>query len=561
MSCLVAAARADVTFTGLNSEQEKNVRALTAIAAAACDSAPWRVRRLFRDADGQIRKALEALGYYDVEVSKSLSWKQPCWHAEFNLTVGAPVQLQKVDIRIEGAAAEDKYFLGLIRAGRPKQGDVLDHGRYEHYKNTLMKAAMARGYFDAVFRRHQIVVDRDAGRANLTLVFDSGPRYEIGDIRFTHGIIRDRVLKGYNDIKPGEPYNENRVNDLLAALRGSGYFESVLLSTKPLDRVHKRVPLTIELTPSKRHVYTFGAGYASDLGPVLKLGFTNRRLNDRGHQFESRLSASRVHSELTAAYRWPRNDPRKEWYTVAAGAQHENTDTSNSDAYKLGLSRTQSLSSSWLQTRYLDYALEDFSVAGQRGSSRLLLFGIDWEFVEGRELSRVRHGRRFDFDIRGASDAVGSDTSFLQLRTSAKWVHSLGPRTRLLSHARAGYTIKQKLQSLPASVRFFTGGDRSVRGYAYNSLGPVDANGKVVGGSRLLEGGLELEQMVSADWAVAAFADSGSAFSGANPDFSTGVGLGLRWYSPIGPVRLDFAHPLDGSGRDIRLHIIFGPDL
>jgi translocation and assembly module TamA len=246
---------------------------------------------------------------------------------------------------------------------------------------------------------------------------------------------------------------------------------------------------------------------------------------------------------------------------VAAGAQHENTDTSNSDAYKLGVSRTQSLSRSWLQTRYLDYALEDFSVAGQRGSSRLLLFGVDWEFVEGRELSRVRHGRRFDLDIRGASDALGSDTSFLQLRTSAKWVHSLGSRTRLLSHARAGYTIKQKLQALPASVRFFAGGDRSVRGYAYNSLGPVDANGKVIGGSRLLEGGLELEQMVSADWGVAAFADSGSAFSDSNPDFSTGVGLGLRWYSPIGPVRLDFAHPLDGSGRDIRLHIIFGPDL
>jgi len=559
--CFVAGARADVTFSGLDAEQEKNVRALTPITSAACDSAPWRVRRLFRDAPPQIRGALEALGYYEVALTKSLSWKQPCWHASFDLTVGEPVRLRKVDIRIEGAAAGDLYFLGLIRAGRPDTGDVLDHGRYERYKNTLVKAAVARGYFDAAFSRNEVVVDRGARQADMTLVFASGPRYHISDIRFSKGIIRDSILNGYSGIERGEPYNENKVNDMLAALRGSGYFDSVFVTTEPLDHERKLVPLTVDLTPGKRRVYTAGVGYASDIGPVVRLGYTDRRLNESGHQFESRLSASKVHSELTAAYRWPRSDPRKEWYSVVAGAQHENTDTSNSDLYKLGVRRTQSRSRQWLETRYVDYALEDFSVAGQTGSSRLLLLGVDWEFVEGRELSRARHGRRFDFDIRGASDAFGSDTSFLQLRTSAKWVHSLGARTRVLSHARAGFTIKQKFQSLPASVRFFAGGDRSVRGYAYNSLGPTDENGKVVGGSRLLEGGLEIERMVSANWGIAAFGDSGSAFSGSKPDFSSGLGLGLRWFSPIGPVRLDFAHPLDGSGSSIRLHIIFGPDL
>lgn len=176
-------------------------------------------------------------------------------------------------------------------------------------------------------------------------------------------------------------------------------------------------------------------------------------------------------------------------------------------------------------------------------------------------MSRTSKGRRYNFDVRGASDSLGSDTSFLQFKASGRWIHSLSERTRLLTRTRLGATLQDEFTELPASVRFFTGGDRSVRGYGFETLGPLDEQGKVIGGSHLVEAGIELERMIKDQWSVALFADTGSAFNGTDVNFSTGIGLGVRWYSPVGPIRLDFAHPLDDATRSLRLHFSLGPDL
>ncbi|NND43824.1 MAG: BamA/TamA family outer membrane protein [Xanthomonadales bacterium] len=274
------------------------------------------------------------------------------------------------------------------------------------------------------------------------------------------------------------------------------------------------------------------------------------------------MFGSELRSELTASYRWPKQDPRKEWFSVVAGLQSEETDSYDNDTVKLGLRRSMKRGGSWLETRYVDYLSEDYRVGDEaQRSSELVIFGSNWEYTRGRDVSRTREGRRYNFDIRGASDSLGSDTSFLQVKASAKWIHSFDDRTRLLARTRLGATWKDALADLPASVRFFAGGDSSVRGYAYESLGELDAQGNVVGGSHLAELSVEIERMVRDQWAVAAFVDSGSAFNGKDPDFSTGIGLGLRWYSPVGPVRLDFAHPLDDPDKSLRIHVSLGLDL
>ncbi len=189
------------------------------------------------------------------------------------------------------------------------------------------------------------------------------------------------------------------------------------------------------------------------------------------------------------------------------------------------------------------------------------MLGVNFESTIGREISRSTHGRRLNFDIRGASDALGSDTSFLQLKATAKWLWSLDEKHRLILRGRLGTTIKDDLEELPVSARFFTGGDRSVRGYDFESLGPTNADGEVIGASHVAEASIEFDRMLTGKWSIAAFADTGSAFNDSNVEFSTGVGLGIRWYSPVGPLRIDFAHPLDDPDRDFRLHVVLGPDL
>lgn len=554
-------ARADVSISGLGERLQTNVRAFLSLATAQCDSAPWRIQRLYRDSDREIRMALQALGYYEPTISGTFRRDDECWHAEFEISPGEPVRYRSVDIRLDETTSADPAFSARLDVTAPVPGAVLDHGEYENFKSSILRAATYAGYFDAAFVRNEIVVDRDANAADVDIQFTSGAKYRFGEVTFTDGILRRDLLSGYTDIEPGEPYSTSLISQMYEALNGSNYFATVSILTDPIDSEKKTVPVNVVLTPAKRHVYSVGGGYTTDFGPHGRLGFTNRRLNDRGHQLESRLYTSTVRSEINATYRWPRRDPRKEWFSVVTGLQHEKTDTSKHDTYKLGISRSHKRGKTWLETQYLDVAYEDFTVAEQKSSSRLLILGTNWEKAKGRALSRVDNGYRLSVDLRGASDSLGSDTSFLQLRSSARWIRSVGERTRLLARSTLGATMKDRFTELPASVRFFAGGDRSIRGYEFESLGPVDADGNVIGGSHQLEASLEVDYRAWDRWSVAAFADGGSAFNNSDIEWRRGVGIGLRWYSPVGPIRLDFAHPLDDPDNDLRVHISLGPDL
>lgn len=552
---------ADMNIVGLGERLESNVRLLTPLASADCESARWRVERLYRNADGEIREALQALGHYSPTIDKTFRWGENCWTAEFTIDPGAPVRYRQVNVEVKGPASDDAVFLTRVADDRPVTGATLDHGQYTRFKTSLLRAAEHAGYFDAEFERSAVTVDPEALAADLDVRFTGGPKYRFGEVVFTDGILRPQLLAGYTDIEPGQPYSAGAINELYEALGGSTYFANVSIKTEPLDTGNKIVPVNVTLSPANRRVYSIGGGYTTDTGPHGKLGFANRRINERGHQLEARLFGSAVRSEFNVSYRWPKRDPRREWFNIAAGVQAEDTDTSSHDTYKVGVMRSKKFRVSWLETRYADFAYEEFEVADQKSSSRLFILGTSYERSKGEVLSRVRNGYRLSFDLRGAGESLGSDTSFLQLRSSGKWIRSFNDKTRVLARASFGATAKEQLDELPASVRFFAGGDRSVRGYDFETLGPVNADGEVIGGSHQVTASLELDRAFANSWAFAVFADTGSAFNGSDIELSSGVGLGLRWYSPVGPIRVDIAHPLDNPDEDIRLHISLGPDL
>lgn len=563
LSLFVAAnAPAAVTFTGLPDALEKNARALMPLASVPCDAARFRVERLFRDSDAKLRDALEALGYYRYQSRKKLSFDDAsCWSATFDVELGEPVRLRNVSIVIGGAAADDAWISQQSWLYRPTAGSILNHGEYERYKKWLVAAVQSRGYFEAQLSRSAVTVDADMLYADIDLEVESGPRYRFGEVRYSDNILRLDLLARYPGFRAGDPYDAGAVAELHEALSGSGYFGSVSIRAEPADDGSQTVPVLVTLEPGLRQVYSVGAGFATDTGVQGRLGYANRRLNDKGHQFDSRLFVSSVDSQISGTYRWPRGNPEDEWVNLFGGYQHKTTDTSRSDKVTLGIRVSRNRTPLWLETPYLNFTGEDFRVGEQVDKSRLIIPGINWESTVGREISRIRSGRRMSLDVRGSLDDIGSDTTFLQLTGSTKWAIPLGESTRVLARADLGFTAKKDFDELPASVRFFAGGDNSVRGYGFETLGPTDDEGNVIGGSYLATFSFEIDRLIARKWSIAAFVDTGNAFDDFDVDFKTGVGLGLRWYSPLGPIRVDVAHPLDDESRDYRLHITLGPDL
>ncbi|MBT8442620.1 MAG: BamA/TamA family outer membrane protein, partial [Gammaproteobacteria bacterium] len=188
--------------------------------------------------------------------------------------------------------------------------------------------------------------------------------------------------------------------------------------------------------------------------------------------------------------------------------------------------------------------------------------GISWLKLEADDALRPAHGYRLGLEISGANDSLGSDTTFVQVDATAKWIYSFENQSRFLIRGRLGFTSERNFEELPPSVRFFAGGDNSVRGYEFESLGPVDADGDVIGGDRIAVASVEYDFPFSASWSGAVFLDVGNAFTGSDFDAKQGAGFGLRWQSPVGPIRFDIAWPIDDAvEQGARLHVSLGADL
>jgi translocation and assembly module TamA len=303
-----------------------------------------------------------------------------------------------------------------------------------------------------------------------------------------------------------------------------------------------------------------GLGYATDTGVRGRLGFKYHWLNERGHSLNTELRASRIKHGLGVNYEIPGSDPVNDTYALHALYRREDSDVKDTTTYVAGGSWTKKLGKLWERRLSLDYGIEQYEDDDER-TSKLLLPGISFVRLAVDDPLNVTRGSRLELKLRGSHQDLLSDVSLLQPRIDGKLVWSFAPRHRLIGRADLGTTSVSNFSKLPSSLRFYAGGDNSVRGYELDKISPVNDNGEEVGGKHLITGSLEYEYRLFDQWGVAAFVDAGDAFND-DPDLKTGIGLGLRWYTPIGPVRVDVAHALDRTPGDmIRLHIRIGPEL
>ena len=561
---LVWRAQADVAIEAPGGEDAlmENLRARLGLAGEACDAPAWRVRRLFKRAEKDFQPALRAFGYYSAKLEKKLETGGDCWSATFVFELGERVTIRKRTVSVQGDAASDKQLESVLSALPLAEGEPLNHGQYEDIKSSLRDFATQRGYFDYTLTRNELRVFLDEAAAEVDIEAKSGPRYRFGELRINAVPLNDDFVRRLAKVQEGEPYDSRVLTAMDRNLSDPGYFRRVEVRALRDESEDESVPVEVQLEMAQQHAWSFGVGYATDTGPRGTIGYENRYVNPKGHRFQSALQLSPIKSSLRGDYIIPGQNPHRETFAFGARLLHEDNDSAESDSASLIGSQTLK-SNRWNQTRFIELLHERSTVGDEDWTSDTLLMpGIGLDHIKANNPLKTRKGYRINLEVRGAHEALFSTTSMMQFRAGVKGIYRFGEGGRITARADGGTTFSDNVRDLPASLRFFAGGDNSVRGYKYKSLGPEDSEGEPKGGRHMLTGSLEYEHPVKADdWWLATFVDAGNAFDLDEVDAKVGYGVGVRWYSPVGRLRLDIAFPDDTEKDSWRLHFGIGADL
>ena len=551
-----------INAPGLEDAAVNNARFFMQIAAENCETPRWKVKKLYTLIESQVSMGLRAFGYYQPEVKKQIEWLDNCWKLTVDIDHGKPVIIEKLDIQVTGAS-DEPVFTKKLESYNELLGRRLLHRQYESIKNDLTDSAYELGYLDAVLDTKELRIYPEKNTAEIVLHLTTGELYYIGKLKYEQDILDEDFLHRLADINTGDPLASASLISMQRNIADSGYFASadVVMIRDQVEDYH--MPIDVNLKPRKKHSWSAGIGVESDTGVRLTGAYENRRFNPRGHQWGTSLQLSQVESELKASYMIPGENPHKEKFNLGFSLKHEDVDTYQTDSMTFDARQTLKRPN-WTEVRSIQLLYEDYAVGGVSDEDWLLMPGISWVHEKVDNPFKVHFGYRVGLQLKGALEGILSTESLLQTKIHGKMIYRFGDAGRITARGEFGATYVEDISDIPASLRFFAGGDHSVRGYEYESLGPKDINGEVIGGTNLITASIEYEHPVkNDDWWAAAFIDAGNAFDfdSSDVDLKVGYGVGVRWFSPFGRFKLDFAVPEETGFEDWRLHFSFGTDL
>ncbi|MDO6678228.1 MULTISPECIES: autotransporter assembly complex family protein [unclassified Shewanella] len=583
-----------VKVTGASGRLTKNIQAHLGNNP---DSEVQRRAYLFTVEDN-VNAALESIGHYHAKVSINVeeATKGP-WKLNIDIDEGAPTIVQWIDIKFSEQMIEDNSFNRWLDQLTIKPGDVLDHGVYQELKNQLVTLAMARGYFDGKFSRAEVVVNRDVNTAKIHLHYDSGRRYQLGNVEFHGHTLNDEFMKKLIPFKPNSNYSTRRLNRLNRNLIDTGYFSNIKVLPQVDAMTDVDVPIRVDLSPRPTHSFELGLG--ADIGtnaektiePRVRLTWRMPQINSYGHTQETTMEWSPDRPKFLTTYTIPLKHPLddqlqfkigllRDKYGVTQDYNEEDrsydyTGQLESEKRLLGVIRQQTLADQWLFGYSLEYSQELYNQSNIDYDSKFLLagFGIG-KTVRGDNTLDPKSGYRHIYSMQYGDPNLGSEIRLLKFEANFKWIDTFFDRHRFVARLDLGANIADSddIAQISPSLRYFTGGDQSIRGYGYQELGPFieytnedgSTSRQVVGGRYLMVGSLEYQFYLTDTWRLASFVDAGNAFDTETFEPIASVGGGVHWISPIGPIRFDLGVGLKETetvDRSWRIHLTMGTDL
>lgn len=558
--CPLALAKAslEVKVSPANAELKANIEAFIGSLGDRDETA---LRRFRRAAEEQARQAAQALGYYQAEIDSQVRpGKDPV--LQLDVQPGEPVRLRQVTVRVEGEAAGLKAFK-VPKSKALAPGEPLNHGHYEDAKKLIQSQALRYGFFDGRFRSQRLDIDPRAGVADIELIYDSGPRYALGRVAFDGDTPFDPdLLARLVPFPPNTPYDADQVAKLSQNLQASGYFEEVRVDAQPEPGAGRLIPVKVRLGAVKPRTLGLGVGFSTDVGPRARANWTRHWINPQGHRLGAESEISTARQSVGTWYEIPLDPPLTDSLRFTSGFQREQLTDVESRRFTLGSQWQSKLPDDWQRVVSLRWEQEiyDFGDGSPNGRSSFLIPGIGYSVTRSDNRLDPNQGYHLQLDVRAAKEGVLSDADMTYASAMAKGLYTLPGGHRLLGRVQAGGIATTDYGAIPPSLRFFAGGDQSVRGYDYQTLSPEDRQGNKVGGRYMVVGSAEYQYPIAERWRIAAFVDRGNAVNNLKDKLKTGAGIGVRWVSPVGPIRLDLAKALDDPGG-FRIHFSMGPEL
>jgi translocation and assembly module TamA len=554
----------EIKIDGVEKDVADNIRSYLTLTRYVTreDLTDGQVRRLADKAVDEAADAMRPFGYYSPTIRSRTSRDAPNWIVRLKIQPGDPVRLTTVDLKLAGAGRDDADLKALVAGAPLKAGNRLVHPTYDGFKAELLRTAQERGYLDAQFTRRELLVNTRERSGEVHLELDTGGRYEFGAITIEQDVLDEKILTGYIRIAQGQPFSTEKLHATQYALEDSNYFSSVSVSAGDRDPATLTVPVTIHGEKIKRDRYAVSAGYGTDTGLRGQFTWDNRRANTRGHRMRVELTASQIKQEAVARYLIPIGDPSLEKLEFSAGYVNEDIGDLRSERYELGAGLTQ-VFGHWQRVLFLKLNQERTIVPGGPDTDDLLLIpGISYASLPPNFLTGWVRDAAYYLELSGSPSSLGSDASYLRFYGRGERVWPIGGPWHLRLRGEIGASWVDKFSELPASQRFFAGGDRSVRGFAINSLSPPipptpdNPNGNTSGGGEhKLVGSVELERDIRDNLRGAVFFDTGNAFNDWNTPLEYSIGIGIRWKLPMVMIGLDLAQALSEKGQNPRIHL------
>ncbi|HEV2443830.1 MAG TPA: BamA/TamA family outer membrane protein [Steroidobacteraceae bacterium] len=626
--CAGPQARAGVTITvtGVSDPLRSNV--LTYLSFSRYQRSkqltPDTVDRLESRIGREVHSALRPFGYFQPTVHESVKASGPGnWQVTIAIDPGQPVILQSMTVQVIGPGARSRRFKRITSNMPLHVGSRLDEAAYDEVKGDLLRTAATYGYVDAKLTHHELLINPAAHTASIALELQTGVRYRFGDTTIQQHAVSEKLVRRYLRYRKGDPFDLTDVLRTQFALDDSEYFSNLEVLSGTPNRGDHTVPVSIQADPNRPNVYSIAGGYETDTGARGILSWQDRRVNSYGHKMSVDLEAAQVTKySLQSRYIIPIGDPAVENLTLSGIVQQQQLADVDARTMSLGPSVTR-VTGRWQTVWFVNgvhatgtvqgtpecltgnkstpYAqCEDAtgalvpSITAGMATNDLLVPGVDIASVPKGYLGEPMFAHGFFAEIRGSEGAFGSKANFLQLHIQLERVMNLAPKWHLLLRDEFGATVASHFDEMPSAMRFFAGGEGSVRGFSYNDLSPLqnvceDVVSKGIpareecvlnqkaGGKHLITGSVEFDRDLPRNFGVAVFFDYGNAFNHfgrqdqtinttqgpievKEPLLQYGAGIGFRVRLPVLTLGIDIGQPLSQSGSP-RLYINFSPKL